>query len=322
MISETVAAAVLGFIIDLFLADPEKILHPVVVIGRFISALERVLRKYFPKTDRGELAAGAVLAVVVPLAAFAFTSAACLICGKVHPLFRFALKVFWCWQALAVCGLKRESMNVYEKLKNSSLSDAQKAVARIVGRDTSVLDAPGVCRAAIETVAENFSDGVVAPLFYMLIGGAPLALTYKAVNTLDSMVGYKNEKYLFFGRVSAKLDDAANYIPARLAALFLVASAFFCRENAVGAWKIWRRDRRNHASPNSAQTESVMAGALGIRLAGPAVYFGKLYEKQYIGDDLNSVAPEHIVRADRMLYTGAVISLVLFCAVRLMIECR
>ena len=185
-----------------------------------------------------------------------------------------------------------------------------------MGRDTQRLDEAGVTRAAVETVAENFSDGVLAPLFYLFLGGAPLALCYKAINTMDSMIGYKNERYLYFGRCAAKLDDAANWLPARLSALLLVLASALLGEDAQGAWRIWRRDRRNHASPNSAQTEAAMAGALGIQLAGPAWYFGEKYDKPTIGDAKRPVEPNDILRADRLLYGGGVLGLVSLGLVR------
>ena len=224
--------------------------------------------------------------------------------------------MFWCGQALAARGLVQESTNVYKELKKPDLPGARKAVSRIVGRDTAELTAEGVTKAAVETVAENASDGVIAPLLYMLIGGAPLALTYKAINTMDSMLGYKNEKYLYFGRVPAKLDDAANYLPSRLAALLWVAAAAFTHNDAKGAWKIWRRDRRRHASPNSAQTESACAGALGVQLAGPAYYFGQYYPKLTIGDALRPIEPEDILRANRMMYVASSFALAWGCALR------
>ena len=219
-------------------------------------------------------------------------------------------------QALAARGLVQESTNVYKELKKPDLPGARKAVSRIVGRDTAELTAEGVTKAAVETVAENASDGVIAPLFYMLLGGAPLALTYKAINTMDSMLGYKNERYLYFGRVPAKLDDAANYLPSRLAGLLWVAAAAFTRNDAKGAWKIWRRDRRRHASPNSAQTESACAGALGVQLAGPAYYFGQYYPKLTIGDALRPIEPEDILRANRMMYVASSFALAWGCALR------
>ena len=224
--------------------------------------------------------------------------------------------MFWCGQALAAKGLVQESTIVYWELVKDDLPAARKAVSRIVGRDTEALTAEGVTKAAVETVAEYASDGVIAPLLYMLLGGAPLALTYKAINTMDSMLGYKNEKYLYFGRAAAKLDDVANYIPSRLAALLWIMAAAFTRNDAKGAWRIWRRDRRNHASPNSAQTESACAGALGVQLAGPAYYFGEYYPKPTIGDPLRPIEPEDILRADRMMYVASGFALAFGCAIR------
>ena len=218
-----------------------------------------------------------------------------------------------------VSGLAQESRNVYKELQKQDLPAARKAVARIVGRDTQNLTAEGVTKAAVETVAENASDGVIAPLLYMLLGGAPLALTYKAINTMDSMLGYKNQKYLYFGRAAARLDDVANYLPSRLAGLLWVAAAALTGSSARGAWKIWRRDRRNHASPNSAQTESACAGALGVQLAGPAYYFGEYYDKPTIGDALRPVEPKDILRADRMMYAESLLALVLGIALRLLV---
>lgn len=312
-----VYAALCGFVIDLLLGDPAWMPHPVVFMGWCISALEKLLRRIFPKTPKGELAGGVILAAVLPLGTLAFTGLCVWGLGLVHPVLGFALQVLWCWQALAAKGLRQESENVRRALDTGTLDDARKAVSRIVGRDTAALSREGVIRAAVETVAENFSDGVVAPMFWMLIGGAPLALAYKAVNTMDSMVGYKNDRYLYFGRAAAKLDDAANWLPSRLAALLLVAAAPLTGQNVKRAFAIWRRDRRKHASPNSAQTESAMAGALGVRLAGPASYFGKVHQKPWIGDDTRSIEPRDITRAGRMLYAGSTLALVLFCAVRL-----
>lgn len=312
-----VYAALCGFVIDLLLGDPAWMPHPVVFMGRCISVLEKSLRRIFPKTPKGELAGGVILAAVLPLGTLTFTGLCVWGLGLVHPVLGFALQALWCWQALAAKGLRQESENVRRALDTGTLDDARKAVSRIVGRDTAALSREGVIRAAVETVAENFSDGVVAPMFWMLIGGAPLALAYKAVNTMDSMVGYKNDRYLYFGRAAAKLDDAANWLPSRLAALLLVAAALLTGQNAKRAFAIWRRDRRKHASPNSAQTESAMAGALGVRLAGPASYFGKVHQKPWIGDDTRSIEPRDITRAGRMLYAGSALALVLFCAVRL-----
>ena len=305
-----------GFVLDAVFGDPAWLPHPVVLMGKCISKLEKALRARFPKTQQGELLAGAVLAFCLPVGTFLVTSAVCLLAAKISPWLGLAVQMFWCGQALAAKGLVQESRNVYGELVKPDLPAARKAVSRIVGRDTENLTAEGVTKAAVETVAENASDGVIAPLLYMLLGGAPLALTYKAVNTMDSMVGYKNETYLYFGRAAAKLDDVANYIPSRLAALLWVAAAALTGSDAKGAWRIWRRDRRNHASPNSAQTESACAGALGVQLAGPAYYFGEYYPKPTIGNALRPIEPQDILRADRMMYAASVLALVLGLVIR------
>ena len=308
-----------GFLLDALFGDPAWLPHPVVLMGRCISALEKQLRTALPKTPRGELAGGAAVAAVLPLGTLAVTGLACWAAARLHPALGLALQMLWCGQALAAKGLAQESRNVYKELAKGDLPAARRAVARIVGRDTQNLTAAGVTRAAVETVAENTSDGVIAPLLYMLLGGAPLALTYKAINTMDSMLGYKNEKYLYFGRCAAKLDDAANWLPSRLAALLWVAAAALTGNSARGAWRIWRRHRSRHASPNSAQTESACAGALGVQLAGPAYYFGEYYDKPTIGDPLREIEPRDILRANRMMYAESLLALVLGLAVRLML---
>ncbi len=312
----TVWAVLGGFVLDALFGDPAWLPHPVVYMGKAISKLEKFLRPRLPKTPQGELLGGAIVAFCLPVGTFLLTGLVCWGAARLHPLLGLAVQMFWCGQALAARGLVQESTNVYKELKKPDLPGARKAVSRIVGRDTAELTAEGVTKAAVETVAENASDGVIAPLLYMLIGGAPLALTYKAINTMDSMLGYKNEKYLYFGRVPAKLDDVANYLPSRLAALLWVAAAAFTHNDAKGAWKIWRRDRRNHASPNSAQTESACAGALGVQLAGPAYYFGEYYAKPTIGDALRPIEPEDILRANQMMYVASSFALAWGCALR------
>ena len=312
----TVWAVLGGFVLDALFGDPAWLPHPVVYMGKAISKLEKFLRPRLPKTPQGELLGGAIVAFCLPVGTFLLTGLVCWGAARLHPLLGLAVQMFWCGQALAARGLVQESTNVYQELKKTDLPGARKAVSRIVGRDTAELTAEGVTKAAVETVAENASDGVIAPLLYMLIGGAPLALTYKAINTMDSMLGYKNEKYLYFGRVPAKLDDVANYLPSRLAALLWVAAAAFTHNDAKGAWKIWRRDRRRHASPNSAQTESACAGALGVQLAGPAYYFGQYYPKLTIGDALRPIEPEDILRANRMMYVASSFALAWGCALR------
>ena len=305
-----------GFVLDAVFGDPAWLPHPVVLMGKCISKLEKTLRARFPKTQQGELLAGAVLAFCLPVGTFLLTSAVCLLAAKISPWLGLAVQMFWCGQALAAKGLVQESRNVYNKLVKPDLPAARKAVSRIVGRDTENLTAEGVTKAAVETVAENASDGVIAPLLYMLLGGAPLALTYKAVNTMDSMVGYKNTQYLYFGRAAAKLDDIANFLPSRIAALLWVAAAALTGNDARSAWRIWRRDRCNHASPNSAQTESACAGALNVQLAGPAYYFGQYYKKPTIGDAVRPIEPEDIRRADRMMYAESLLALALGLVIR------
>ena len=312
-------AILCGFVLDLLLGDPviPHVPHPVVVMGRIISRLEDRLRRV-PRTPEGELAAGRVLAAALPLGTLAVTGLVCWGGAVLHPAIGFLFETLWCWQALAVKDLASESRNVYHVLQAGDLPAAREAVGRIVGRDTQTLTGEGIIKATVETVAENFSDGVASPLFYMLLGGAPLAMAYKAVNTMDSMVGYKNERYLYFGRAAARLDDAVNFLPARIAALFWIAASGLAGQNMGRAWRVWRRDRRRHASPNSAQCEAACAGALGVQLAGPASYFGKVYEKPSIGDDLRPVEPKDILRANRMLYVSGILALAAGLALRIL----
>ena len=305
-----------GFVLDAIFGDPAWLPHPVVYMGKAISVLEKGLRARLPKTPEGELWGGRILAFCLPVGTLALTSLVCMGAAALHPLLGLAVQMFWCGQALAAKGLVQESTNVYRELTKPDLPAARTAVSRIVGRDTEALTAEGVTKAAVETVAENASDGVIAPLLYMLLGGAPLALTYKAINTMDSMVGYKNTQYLYFGRAAAKLDDVANYLPSRIAALLWVAAAALTGNDARNAWRIWRRDRRNHASPNSAQTESACAGALNVQLAGPAYYFGQYYPKPTIGDAVRPIEPEDIRRADRMMYAESLLALALGLLIR------
>ena len=307
----------IGFGIDCVLGDPHSLPHPVVLIGKTISALECVLRRIFPKTPRGERAAGAVLWGIVSFLAAAVPALLLCLCGRVSPWLRLAVESVMCWQILAAKSLRDESMKVYHELEHGSIESARRAVSMIVGRDTAALDDAGVTRAAVETVAENTSDGVVAPLLYLAIGGAPLGFFYKAVNTMDSMLGYKNDKYMYFGRFAARLDDVVNFIPARISAYLMIAAAFIGGRQFDGknAYRIFKRDRFNHASPNSAQTESVCAGALRVQLAGDAVYFGKLVKKKYIGDGLREIEYEDIKRANRLMYITAFLCELLSVAV-------
>ena len=329
LISLTACGA--GFVLDLLFGDPVWLYHPVRLIGQGISLGEKSLRKLCGETDpssgskkedrerqdRRLLRAGALLWIIIAALAFLIPFWLLGLAQRIHPVFRFVLETFWCYQILAARSLVKESGKVYDKLIENDLPGARRAVSMIVGRDTENLTEEGVTKAAVETVAENTSDGVTAPLMFLIIGGAPLGFLYKAVNTMDSMLGYKNERYLYFGRAAAKMDDLFNFIPSRITALLMTAAAFLTGLDGKNAWKIYRRDRRKHASPNSAQTEAVCAGALQVRLAGDAVYFGKLYKKDYIGDNIRPIEPEDIKRAGRLMYMTALLTLILFGAVKL-----
>ena len=316
----TLYAILVGFIIDLIIGDPHWMYHPVRLIGKLITFLEDMLRKTFPKTKDGERKSGFVLVVLVcGISVFTVWGLMKLAyylnfwCG-------FLLEVIMCYQLFAVRSLKDESMKVYKELAKQDLEASRKAVSMIVGRDTENLTIEGVTKATVETIAENTSDGTLAPMFYMFIGGPVLGWFYKAVNTMDSMVGYKNEKYLNFGRYAAKFDDVMNFIPARLCGWLMILASMFLKMDWKNAKKIFVRDRFNHASPNSAQTEAVMAGALCIQLAGDAWYFGKRYEKPIIGDALRPVEIEDIPRANRLLYATAIVSLIIFSVIRLLLQ--
>ena len=317
---EYAAAACIGFLIDFIVGDPQGLWHPVCGIGSLISRMEKQLRKNVADTPQNLLLAGAALAVTIPCMTVVITAVLLLAAGFIHPYLRFVLMCVLDGWILAARSLKTESMKVYRRLKEKDLNGARYAVSMIVGRDTERLTAEGVTRAAVETVAENASDGVIAPLLFLLFFGPVGGFFYKAVNTMDSMVGYKNEKYLYFGRAAAKLDDLVNYIPARLTGLaFAAAACLIPGMSGKNAFKIWRRDRRNHKSPNSAQSESACAGALGVQLAGPAYYFGEYYDKPTIGNPLREIEPRDILRANRMMYAESLLALVLGLAVRLML---
>ena len=302
----------IGFVLDALFGDPHWLPHPVVLIGKWISFLEKQLRRLFPKTPGGERAGGTVLVLLVLLASAAVPWGILWLAGLVHPYLRFAVECFMCYQILAARSLKTESMRVYRKLQEGNLEESRKAVSWIVGRDTENLTLEGVSKAAVETVAENTSDGVIAPMLYLALGGPVLGFFYKAVNTMDSMIAYKNDRYLYFGRTAAHLDDVFNYIPARLSGLFMILASAILGFDGKNAWRIFKRDRYNHASPNSAQTEAVCAGALDVQLAGDAWYFGVLHKKKTIGDPIRPVEPEDIRRANRLMYGTAVIGLILF----------
>lgn len=300
------AALALGLLLDALLGDPQGWPHIVRLFGALIAALER---KLYPLADKR--LGGTLLTLVTVLVSSLVPALLLFLLWQLSPYAYLVLEALLVWQLIAVKSLKTESRRVYDALSDHDLERARREVSMIVGRDTAALTPAGVTRAAVETVAENTSDGVAAPLFYIALGGAVLGCFYKAVNTLDSSVGYRNERYLDFGRCSARLDDVLNFLPSRLCAVFMIAACGLCGLRAGHAAQVWRRDRRKHASPNSAQTESVMAGALGVRLAGDAYYGGVLCRKQYIGDDLRPVEPQDILRSHRLLNATALL-LVLF----------
>ena len=312
----TLAALLTGYILDLLFGDPRQIYHPIRIIGNLISVLEKGIRKVFPKTPGGELAGGVVLVLLTVGISTVVPAVLLAIAAWIHPAVYWALASFWSWQILATKSLKTESMKVYAPLKAGDLPAARYAVSMIVGRDTERLSEEGVAKAAVETVAENTSDGIVAPLIFLAIGGPALGFLYKSVNTMDSMVGYKNDKYLYFGRAAARLDDLLNFFPSRISAWLMIAAAAVLGMDGKNAKRIYLRDRHNHASPNSAQTEAVMAGALRVQLAGDAWYFGKRYEKPTIGDPFRSVEPEDIVRANRLMYLTSFFALAVFGILR------
>ena len=320
MLKYYASALMAGFLLDLLIGDPRWMYHPVIFIGKTISFFERNIRRIFPATPHGELAGGMLLVLLTLVVSGGIPVVILALTGMVHPVLQWSAGAFLCYQLLAVKCLKDESMKVYQALKTGTLEDGRRAVSMIVGRDTQALDEKGVVKAAVETVAENFSDGVLAPMFYMLIGGPVLMFLYKGINTMDSMVGYKNDRYLYFGRCAARLDDAANFIPSRLAGILLILAAYIGNFSGKDAKRIFLRDRKKHASPNSAQTESAAAGALQIQLAGNAYYFGKLHEKEYIGDTIREIQVEDIRRMNKLMYLASTMSAVLFTAAGLLVS--
>ena len=304
----------MGFLLDLVLGDPYYLPHPIRLIGKLIEGAEKVLRgmgirgKDSKEDSNGRaFRQGIGLVLIVIISVVAVTFFLLFMANWLHPVLGVVVECIMTYQILAVKCLKVESMKVYQCLKNGNLEQARKAVSMIVGRDTKHLDEEGVAKAAIETVAENTSDGVIAPMLYLAVGGPVLGFLYKAVNTMDSMIGYKNEKYLYFGRSAAKLDDFVNFLPARISACLMIIASFLAGRqfSGKGAWKIYKRDRRKHASPNSGQTEAVCAGALSIRLAGDASYFGKIVKKPYIGEAVRGVEYEDIKWANYLMYITA-----------------
>lgn len=313
-------AVLIAFVLDIVLGDPEWMPHPVVLMGKVISKLSERFRNKKPPTPEGERRAGLYLAIVVPLLTALVTGGLCFLAYKVHILLFLALETIWCWQCLAGKGLRDAAEDVFGALIYGDLDGARQAVSKLVGRDTEALSEEGVTKAAIESVAENSSDGVLAPLFYMLIGGAPLAMVYKSINTMDSMVGYHNEEFEHFGRAAARLDDAANWIPARIAGWLWILAAGMTKDcSRSEARRIWKRDRNKTESPNAGQTEAPCAGALGVQLGGPAPYFGALVDKPFLGDDRREVEPEDIRLAVKCQVKTAYLALVFGLLLRLLL---
>ena len=309
-------AFVCGFVLDLVFGDPHALPHPIRLIGTLIAGLEKKLLKLQMRDEKKEFYKGILLVALVLLCTGSVIAFILIVAYWLHPAAGIVVESVMTYQILATKCLKDESMKVYQKLKENDLPGARYAVSMIVGRDTENLSETGVTKAAVETIAENTSDGVIAPLLFLAIGGPAVGFLYKSINTMDSMVGYKNDKYLYFGRCAAKLDDVVNYIPARISAWLMILASACERMNWKNAEKIYKRDRYCHASPNSAQTEAVMAGALEVQLAGDAVYFGKVVKKPTIGDDIRPVEAEDIKRANHLMYLTSFLGLVFFAGIR------
>ena len=307
-------AIVIAYIMDLIIGDPRWMPHPVVYIGKLIAALEKQIRK----TVKSDKSGGLLLVVLVLLITGAVTYSIIFLAYKASLYLGLLVETLLMYQIFATKSLKTESMKVHDALEDS-LGEGRMAVSYIVGRDTSELNEKEVIKATVETVAENTTDGVIAPIMFCAIGGAGLGMIYKAINTMDSMVGYKNEKYINFGTVAAKLDDVANYLSARISAVIMMLAAGMGNMDWKNAIKIFKRDRYNHKSPNSAQTEAVCAGALGIQLAGDAYYFGKLNEEATIGDKTREIEKNDIKKSIKLMYISSGIALAICVAIRLTI---
>ena len=302
----------IGFILDACIGDPHQMPHPVRLIGTLISKMEQIIRKHFTNLRLG----GVILALTVILASTVSAALITYVFYRIHVVIGMIAESILICYMIAARSLCDESMAVCKAAESGDTEGARKAVSMIVGRDTDVLDRSGIIRAAVETVAENTSDGVTAPLFYIALFGAAGGFFYKAVNTMDSMIGYRNDKYIDLGRFAAKCDDVLNFIPSRMTALLMIAVCPLLHLDANHAYRIWRRDRRKHASPNSAQTEAACAGALHLRLAGDAQYFGELHRKPFIGDNDRDIEPADIRRANRLMYAASVLMLLICTAVR------
>ncbi len=314
LIYVSIIPLILGFILDLIFADPYNFPHPIRAIGNMIAKLEIIARKKFANNL---VHGGLFLVVAVLTITTVITAAIILICYRVNIYLGVAIESVMVWYIIAPKSLMLESMKVYNALKSGDITKARSSLSMIVGRDTDKLNEEQIICATIETISENTSDGVIAPLIFLGLGGAVLGFFYKATNTMDSMVGYKNDKYIKLGRCAAKLDDFMNFLPSRISAVIMIIAAFVLRLDSKNAYRIWRRDRLKHPSPNSAQTESVCAGALGIKLGGDSYYKGVLCHKETLGDSIHSPMLEDIRKANMLMYATSVITLLLIIAFRI-----
>lgn len=332
MLQAHITAFAAGFILDALIGDPYQMPHPVRWIGSLIAYLDRKLLgngpEEMPDPDqrdrRREFRAGLLTVIIVVTVTAACSALITAGAYHINMIAGIIVESVLTCCVLAATSLRKESMKVYRELAKGDLEGSRKAVSMIVGRDTAVLDEAGVTRAAVETVAENLSDGVIAPMLYTAIGGPVLGMVYKSINTMDSMIGYKNDRYMWFGKAAARLDDFVNYLPSRISAwLLIAASAVAGRDYDAGrAYRIWKRDRFNHKSPNAAQTESACAGALGLKLAGDASYFGRIVRKPSMGDPVREIEPQDIVRVNKLMTLSSVIGeavcLAVMCLLTLM----
>ena len=310
---------VLAFLLDAIIGDPQNPWHPIRLIGAAVGGGAKLFGRLGIKSRAGSFIFGMFLSLAVVAGSYLSVWLIVYLCHTLNDVFGLVIETALCYFVISLKALRVESMSVCKAAQTGDLAAARHRLSYIVGRDTECLDFPAIINAAVETVAENFADGVIAPMFFIFLGGAPLGFAYKAVNTLDSMLGYRNERFEYFGKFAARLDDAAGFIPARLAALLMLAASPVVGLNVKNAARVFARDRYNHKSPNSAQSESVCAGALGLRLGGPSFYGAKLVTKPYIGDALNAPEARDIARANRLVFAAALLPVVaaaIYCIIR------
>ena len=308
--------AVVAFLIDLLVGDPRSKFHPVVLIGKLISLLEKFLRRDTDTPIKKVLKGGALVyavVIIVMLIGFAIEILTKEIPNLAAQIFIQALVLSF---MISPRTLGREAYAVYIFLIMDEMDYARERVGWIVGRDTQNLNEAEVTRAAVETVSENTVDGVISPLFYFAIGGLPLAIFYRAANTMDSMIAYKNEKYFFFGQIAARLDDILNYVPARITAILFICAAFILRLDYKNAFAMMKRDAKKHPSPNGGYAEATVAGALNVRLGGTNYYFGEPHFRAYMGEPNESLEAEHILGAIRLMYTATILFLIIVFLIR------